>query len=68
MKYQITVAGVLDEDWSDWLGRVEICRDEENASLVTILCGEIPDQPALFGILDHIRDLNLILISVVQLR
>lgn len=68
MKYQIKVAGVLDESWSDWLGSVEIFCDEENASLVTINCDEVPDQPALFGILDRIRDLNLSLISVVQLR
>jgi hypothetical protein len=27
---------------------------------------DVPDQPALFGILDRIRDLNLVLINVIS--
>jgi hypothetical protein len=67
MEYQIKVTGVLDESWADWLGCVEIECNEENGSPVTLIHGDIPDQPALFGILDHIRDLNLGLISVIRL-
>ncbi len=66
MKYQIKVKGTLDESWSDWLGEVVITHREENGVLITIICGEVSDQPALFGILDRIRDLNLPLISVEQ--
>jgi len=66
MKYQIKVKGVLDESWSDWLGDVELTCAEENGMLITTICGEAPDQPALFGILNRIRDLNLLLISVIQ--
>ncbi len=67
MRYQIKVKGTLDESWTDWFGEVEITHGEENHILISVICGEVPDQPALFGILDRIRDLNLPLISVIQL-
>jgi len=66
MKYQIKIKGALDESWSDWLGEMEITCAEEDGAVTTTIRGEAPDQPALFGILDRIRDLNLALISVVQ--
>jgi hypothetical protein len=67
MRYQIKVRGTLDESWSRWLGSVEITSVEENGSPITVIQTEIPDQPALFGILNRIRDLNLALISVTWL-
>ncbi len=67
MRYQIKVKGMLDESWSDWLGEVELTNREEEGVLITVICGEVPDQPALFGILNRVRDLNLPLISVIQL-
>jgi hypothetical protein len=67
-RYQIKVQGELDESWSDWLGGVEISCGEENGMLITTIDGEAADQPVLFGILDRIRDLNLLLISVSQLK
>jgi hypothetical protein len=66
MKYRIKVKGVLDESWSDWLGGVAITCGEENGMLITTICGDVADQPVLFGILDRIRSLNLPLISVMQ--
>jgi hypothetical protein len=66
MVYLIKVSGVLDESWSSWLDNTLICIEEENGVPVTIIRGDVPDQPALFGILDRIRDLNLTLISVEQ--
>ena len=66
MVYLIKVGGVLDESWSNWLGDVKINVEEENGFQVTIIQSDVPDQPALFGILDRIRDLNLTLISVEQ--
>ncbi len=68
MDYQIRVKGQLDESWSDWLGKVRITASQEaDGTWTTTLVGEVPDQPALFGILDRVRDLNLCLISVGQL-
>ena len=68
MVYQIKVKGKLDENWSDWLGNVQITSaPAEDGTWVTTLVGEAPDPPALFGILDHIRDLNLTLVSVREI-
>ncbi len=64
MKYQIKVRGKLDQDWSDWLGEMEIVSEQQNGDWITRICGDVPDQPALFGILDRIRDLSLPLLSV----
>jgi hypothetical protein len=67
MIYQIEIKGELDQSWSDWLGKVEITssRTEDDAA-ISILTVEVVDQPALFGILDRIRDLNLDLLNVMN--
>jgi hypothetical protein len=59
--YEIKIKGHLDEHWSDWLGGMEITQDRHGNSLLT---GNIPDQAALHGILNQIRDLGLTLISI----
>ncbi len=64
MKYQINIRGKLDQDWSDWLGAMEIVSEQQNGDWITRISGDVPDQPALFGILDRIRDLSLPLLSV----
>jgi hypothetical protein len=65
MIYQIKVQGELDQSWSDWLGEVEITAARaEDGSVITTIVVDAADQPALFGVLDRIRDLNFILIHV----
>ncbi len=59
--YEIKINGHLDPDWSDWFAGVQVTHLEGG---VTLLCGQLPDQPALHGLLERIRDLNLKLISV----
>ncbi len=64
MVYQIKVKGTLDKSWSSWLGNVEIHSEQGEDGPITTLTVDLIDQAALFGILDAVRDLNLILISV----
>ena len=65
MVYQIKIKGNLDQSWSDWLGNVQMMKEiAGDGSAITTLTLETNDQPSLFGILDRIRDLNLILIHV----
>jgi hypothetical protein len=59
-RFKIVVKGRIDKEWAEWFGEMEIHYDEGS----TILTGDLPDQPALHGILNQIRDLNLTLISV----
>jgi hypothetical protein len=66
MNYQIKVKGKLDESWSDWFGNARIESDlEEDNTVVTTFTLTVIDQPALFGILDRFRDMNLLPISIV---
>ena len=59
--YEIKIKGHLDPCWSDWFGGLNVTHLEGGE---TLLSGQLPDQAALHGLLERIRDLNLTLISV----
>jgi hypothetical protein len=59
--YEIKIKGHLDPCWSDWFGGLNVTHLEGGE---TLLAGTLPDQTALHGLLERIRDLNLTLISV----
>ncbi len=59
--YEIRIKGNLDPRWSEWFAGLKLAHLEGD---VTLLSGSLPDQAALYGLLERIRDLNLKLISV----
>jgi hypothetical protein len=59
--YEIKIKGCLDPGWSDWFAGLKLTHLEGSK---TLLSGLLPDQAALHGLLERIRDLNLTLISV----
>ena len=63
--YQIYVEGRLDGSWSEWLGGLTICPQENDE---TLLSGPVPDQAALHGILDKLYAMNISLISIVRIK
>ncbi len=62
--YRIRIAGRVRNGWADFLSGLHERRLETAGQTVTELTGTVPDQAALFGLLCHIRDLALPLISV----
>jgi hypothetical protein len=62
-RYEIRVDSVLDNQWADWFGSLQLGSDGTQ----TVIIGLLPDQPALHGLLAKIRDLGLCLISVRRL-
>jgi hypothetical protein len=62
--YQIQIQGHLTDDWSDWFASLRMTRLADGTTLLLIPA----DQATLHGVLARIRDLNLTLISVNQVR
>ena len=59
--YEIKIKAHLDQRWLERFEGLELTYLEGD---MTLLSGSLPDQSALHGLLERIRDLNLTLISV----
>ncbi len=65
-QYQICVEGHIGTDWIDWprCAEVQHTFDPKRVHPVTQVSVRLPDQPALYGLLEKLRDLNLKLVWI----
>ena len=59
--YEIKVRGHLDQQWSEGFAGLNLTHLKGDETLIS---GLLPDQAALHGVLERIRDLDIPLISV----
>lgn len=63
--YEIRLKGHLDKRWVAWFDGLRIINESDGTALIR---GEVPDQAALHGLLQKLRDLGLPLVSVRQVE
>jgi hypothetical protein len=63
--YEIKISGHLDVHWSVWFAGMKMTHLDSSE---TLFSGYLPDQAALHSLLERIRDLNLNLVSVIQIN
>jgi len=62
-RYQTRVEGTLDQRWTAWFEGLQMTSEGRQ----TVISGLLPDQPALHGVLNKVRDLGMCLFSVHRL-
>ena len=63
--YAIRVKGHLDPRWGAWFEGLALSQQSDGT---TLMVGRIHDQAALHGVLQKVRDIGLVLLSVSDLK
>lgn len=66
--YEVRVAEPLDPYTLQWFLDLGMRSETAHTGPGTLLRGSLPDQPALFGLLARVRDLNLTLLEVRRIK
>ncbi len=59
--YAIRVNGHLDDHWSAWLGDLDLTRNDDGTTTITV---SVADQTQLHGVLAHLRDISAVIIDL----
>jgi hypothetical protein len=62
--YQIVVLGLLEADWCLWLEGMQVTPEPEQG--VTCISGTVRDQAELFGVLNQLQALNVVVLRFEQ--
>ena len=63
--YEIRLTGHLDARWTAWFDGMTVRHEGDGT---TVISGDVPDQAALHGLLQRVRDLGLPLVSVTRVE
>lgn len=63
-RYEIKVKGILGHQWLAWFEGVSIAPEGS----MTVITADVPDQPALHGLIARVRDIGLPLISIERIE
>lgn len=67
--YRIRLRGRLGPGWSNWFYDMDLTEEaDDDGRPVTVLTGYLPDQAALHGLLERIRDSVVQILSVDYLE
>ena len=64
-QYEIRLKGHLAPRWAAWFDGLSLSSEDDGT---TIISGLVPDQAALHGLLQRVRDIGLPLVSVTQVE
>jgi hypothetical protein len=56
--YRIRVQGHLDDHWAQWLGGLDVTRDDDGHTTIT---AAVADQAQLHGVLAGLRDIGAVI-------
>ena len=62
-RYEIRVNGRLESRWAAWFDGLDLTNEIDGT---TVIHGPVADQAALYGLLQRVRDVGLVLISVTS--
>ena len=63
-RYEIRIRGELDDRWAAWFDGLTVSVPGDGT---TVVAAHFPDQAAIHGVLERVRDLGLALISVTPI-
>jgi hypothetical protein len=64
-RYEIRLQGHLGARWAAWFDGLSLTNQSDGTTLIS---GLVPDQAALHGLLQRVRDLGVPLVSVTQVK
>lgn len=68
LRYEIRVEGHLDATHAEWLGSLSLRPEFHHERAVTILSGLLADQTALYGVLNKLQAMGVVLLDVSRLE
>lgn len=67
LRYEIRVEGHLDASHSAWLGDLRLHPTFHQDQAITVLNGFLADQAALYGVLNTLQAMGVVLLEVTRI-